>query len=72
MVTRKKWIRNALFVIVALGAALLLPLGTTGNINSAGTIPLISISVGLEVAAGFVLLLYTFLEQALEIRERGE
>ncbi len=47
-------------------------LGTTGNINSAGTIALISISVGLEVAAGFVLLLHAFLEQTLEIRERGE
>ncbi len=48
-----------------------LPLGQTGSINSAGTIALISISVGLEVAAGFVLLLYAFLEQTLEIRLRG-
>jgi multicomponent Na+:H+ antiporter subunit B len=49
-----------------------LPLGQTGSINSAGTIALISISVGLEVAAGFVLLLYAFLEQTLEIRLRGQ
>ncbi len=48
-----------------------LPLGHTGTINSSGTIALISISVGLEVAAGFVLLLYAFLEQTLEIRLRG-
>ena len=47
-----------------------LPLGQTGTINSAGTIPLISISVGLEVAGGFVLLLYAFLEQTLETRLR--
>ncbi len=46
-------------------------LGTTGNINSGGTIAIISISVGLEVAAGFVLLLHAFLEQTLEIRLKG-
>jgi multicomponent Na+:H+ antiporter subunit B len=49
-----------------------LPLGTTGSINSAGMIPLISLSVGLEVAAAFVLLLHAFLEQTLEIRLRGQ
>jgi hypothetical protein len=49
-----------------------LPLGQTGAINSAGTIALISISVGLEVAGGFVLLLYAFLEQTLEIRLGGQ
>jgi multicomponent Na+:H+ antiporter subunit B len=45
-----------------------LPLGTTGNINSAGTIAVISATVGLEVAGGFVLMMHAFLEQALELR----
>lgn len=44
----------------------ILPLGETGNINSSGTIALIDLAVGLEVAAAFVLLLYAFLEQTLE------
>ncbi len=48
-----------------------LPLGTTGNINSAGTILAISIVVGLEVAGGFVLMMHAFLEQTLELRLRG-
>ncbi len=46
-------------------------LGTTGMINSGGTIALLDLATGLEVAAGFVLLLYAFLEQTLEIRLRG-
>ncbi|HSB76181.1 MAG TPA: MnhB domain-containing protein [Terriglobales bacterium] len=46
-------------------------LGTTGMINSGGTIALFNLATGLEVAAGFVLLLYAFLEQTLEIRLRG-
>ena len=47
-------------------------LGTTGAINSGGTITLISLSVALAVAGGFILLLRQFLEQALEIRSEGE
>jgi multicomponent Na+:H+ antiporter subunit B len=46
-------------------------LGTPGQLNSGGTITLINLSTGLEVAGGFVLLLYAFLEQTLEIRLRG-
>lgn len=46
-------------------------LGQTGMINSGGTIALIDLATGLEVAAGFVLLLYAFLEQTLEVRLRG-
>jgi multicomponent Na+:H+ antiporter subunit B len=46
-------------------------LGKTGEVNSSGTIAVISIATGLEVAAGFVLLLYGFLEQTLEIRLSG-
>lgn len=49
-----------------------LPLGRIGDIFSAGTIPVISLTVGLAVAAGFVLLLSEFLEQTLEIRRRSE
>jgi multicomponent Na+:H+ antiporter subunit B len=45
------------------------PLGTTGNVLSGGTIALIDLAVGLEVAAAFVLLLYAFLEETLERQE---
>lgn len=46
-----------------------LPLGPpNGKITSAGTIALISATTGLEVAAGFVLLLSIFLEQTLQKR----
>lgn len=46
-----------------------LPLGPPdGKITSAGTIALISVTTGLEVAAGFVLLLSVFLEQTLQKR----
>ncbi len=50
-----------------------LPLGQTGMINSGGTVPLISLAVGLEVAGGFVLLLRAFLEETLRLRlgEKG-
>jgi len=50
-----------------------LPLGTPGELVSAGTIPLISLAVGIEVAAAFVLLLSDFLEQLLVIHlKRGK
>jgi multicomponent Na+:H+ antiporter subunit B len=57
------------------GAAFLqnvLPLGKSGSINSGGTVPLISTAVGLAVSAGFVILLYTFLEDTLVYRLRGK
>ena len=38
---------------------------------SAGTIPLLSVAVGLEVAGGLVLLLSEFLEQTIVLRRRG-
>ena len=53
------------------GAAFLqdvIPLGPVGKIYSAGTIPLINLSVGLEVGAGFLLILSGFLRQTLQIR----
>ena len=40
----------------------------SARLNSAGTVPLINLSVGLEVAAGFVLILVEFLEQTLMVR----
>jgi multicomponent Na+:H+ antiporter subunit B len=60
---------------VAAGATFLanvLPLGQPGALLSAGTIPLINLAVGLEVAGGFMLLLSEFLEQTLIIRRPGE
>ena len=58
--------------LIASGAYLenFLPLGTPGELVSAGTIPLLSAAVGLEVAGGFVLLLSEFLDQLLVIRRR--
>jgi multicomponent Na+:H+ antiporter subunit B len=56
---------------LALGSAFLhnfLPLGTIGELDSAGVIPLINVAVALEVAAGFSLLLSEFLEQTLVVR----
>jgi multicomponent Na+:H+ antiporter subunit B len=50
-----------------------LPLGEPGELVAAGTIPLLSVAVGLEVTGGFVLLLSEFLDQLLVIRrKRGE
>jgi len=59
-----------LYGLVASGAFLFnaLPLGTAGTLLSAGTVPVINLAVGLEVAAGFVLLLSEFLEQTLVLR----
>jgi multicomponent Na+:H+ antiporter subunit B len=47
-----------------------LGLGQIGALNSAGTVPLINLAVGLEVAAGFVLILFEFLAQTLTVRLR--
>jgi multicomponent Na+:H+ antiporter subunit B len=46
----------------------LLPLGEPNTLLSAGFIPIINLLVGLEVAAGFVLLLSEFVEQTLLVR----
>jgi multicomponent Na+:H+ antiporter subunit B len=42
-----------------------LPLGKAHELTSGGTMALISASTGLEVAAGFILLLYAFLQENL-------
>lgn len=47
-----------------------IPLGITGDVFSSGTIAIISASVGLEVATGFILLSYTYLEDI--VSEKGE
>jgi multicomponent Na+:H+ antiporter subunit B len=59
------------FVAMLAGAAFLenvLPLGQTGKVFSAGTIPVINLFVGLEVGTGLLLVMWEFLEQALVVR----
>lgn len=56
------------------GAAFLqniIPLGPVGLIYSAGTIPLINLSVGIEVAGGLLVILSEFLRQALQVRAQA-
>ncbi|HEY5315627.1 MAG TPA: MnhB domain-containing protein [Pirellulales bacterium] len=43
----------------------ILPLGETGQLASGGTIMLINDAVGLEVAAGFVVLMHAFMQSSL-------
>jgi multicomponent Na+:H+ antiporter subunit B len=45
-----------------------LPLGETGELLSAGTIPLGNVAVGLAVTGGFAFMLSEFIEQALVVR----
>lgn len=47
----------------------LLPLGKTGTLTSGGTVPFINLAVGLEVSAGFVLILLVYLEELMEEKE---
>jgi multicomponent Na+:H+ antiporter subunit B len=59
------------FVGMLAGAAFLqnvLPLGQTGSVFSAGTMPVINLCVGLEVGAGLLLVIWEFLEQTLMVR----
>lgn len=66
------------FVLIGLiglvtGAAYLqnvVPLGPIGALYSAGMIPYINLSVGLEVGAAFLLILLEFFRQTLQIRAR--
>ncbi len=61
-----------LFGLARGGAFLLnaLPLGALEDVFSGGTIYLLNMATGLAVAAGFVLLLEAFLEEAIERRSR--
>ena len=45
-----------------------LPTGRFGDLVSAGTVPLFSVAIGIEVASGVVVLLAAFLEQDLATR----
>ncbi|MEU4672361.1 MnhB domain-containing protein [Amycolatopsis sp. NPDC023774] len=64
---------TAAYVLVGLAGLLLagsflanvLPLGSFGSLLSAGTVPVLSVVVGVEVAAGVVVLLSRFLAHAL-------
>ena len=49
-----------------------LPLGETGNVASGGSIALISFLTGMEVAAGFLLLMMVFFSEAFILRAIGE
>ncbi|HEY7389658.1 MAG TPA: MnhB domain-containing protein [Bryobacteraceae bacterium] len=46
-----------------------LPLGKVGDVFSSGTVLWIDLAVGLEVSAGFLVLMWAFLEEALEHQE---
>jgi multicomponent Na+:H+ antiporter subunit B len=49
-----------------------LDLGKPGSLNSAGTMALVSISIGIEVTGAFLLLWTEFLDQALMVRSGDE
>lgn len=49
-----------------------LPYGTFGTLSSGGTVPLLNAAVGVEVAGGVVVLLASFLDQAVEIVDADE
>jgi multisubunit Na+/H+ antiporter MnhB subunit len=60
---------------LALGVEFLrnvVPLGPVGKIHSAGTIQLVNLSTGLEVSAGFIVLMQAFLAELLSRRPREE
>jgi multicomponent Na+:H+ antiporter subunit B len=46
-----------------------MPLGRAGDVFSGGTVALLDLTVGLEVAGGFILLLLMFLEETLVRRD---
>ncbi|OIJ96217.1 sodium:proton antiporter [Streptomyces sp. MUSC 14] len=56
--------------LIAGGAYLqnVLPLGTFGQLSSGGLVPLLNAAVGVEVGSGVVVLLASFLDQAVEVR----
>jgi multicomponent Na+:H+ antiporter subunit B len=48
-----------------------LPVGRIGSVFSAGIVPLINTSVGLEIAAGLVLIITNFLHQTIVLRTKA-
>jgi multicomponent Na+:H+ antiporter subunit B len=60
---------------LTMGAAFLtnvIPLGTTGDVFSSGTIAAISACVGVEVAAGFTLIIFEYLREILSRNKNEE
>jgi len=49
-----------------------LPLGKTGDLFSSGTIAVISVTVGVEVTGGFLVLMRSYLREIIEERLQGE
>ncbi|OBK43823.1 MnhB domain-containing protein [Mycobacterium sp. 1081908.1] len=60
--------------LIVCGAFLcnLLPTGTLGNLFSGGSVPLLNVAVGVEVACGMTVLLAQFLAQEITIVKRGD
>ena len=50
----------------------ILPLGTTGDVFSSGNVALISATVGVEVTAAFILVIYTYLQEIIAAQESPE
>ena len=50
----------------------IIPLGMTGDLFSSGTIAVISVCVGIEIAGGFVLLMQSYLKEIIEERLQDE
>jgi multicomponent Na+:H+ antiporter subunit B len=49
-----------------------LPFGRFGALFSSGTVPLLSVAIGIEVGSGVIVLLAGFLHQALRMRRTGD
>lgn len=49
----------------------MLPTGIRGQLLSSGTVPLLNIAVGIEVACGVTVLLAQFLAQEITVTKRG-
>lgn len=70
----------AAFVVIGLSAMVVgsafltnvLPHGSFTSLLSAGTVPLLNVAVGVEVASALILILTRFLEQALQIERTQE
>jgi multicomponent Na+:H+ antiporter subunit B len=68
------------YVLIALGGLIFaagamenfLPLGTTGQLLSGGTIPVLNVAVGIEVSGAIVLILTELLDQAMLRHAGGE
>ena len=48
-----------------------LPYGTTGDVFSSGTIALISATVGVDVTASFMIVIYTYLQEIVMQKGRS-